>query len=130
MSVTEKKYLNKVCAKCSVYYAGHDARLASCCDCRGSAQEAIEKAERENAELLKQNEDYDKLGLEVLELKRERDELKAENNLFREWMGSYIEDLKKLVGSSTWKKVVEGSINPNFRTIIERATEAKGGENA
>ena len=54
---------------------------------------------------------------------RERDELKAENNLFREWMGNYIEDLKKLVGSATWKKVVEGSINPNFKTIIERAQE-------
>ena len=52
MSVTEKKYLNKVCAKCSVYYAGHDARLASCCDCRGSAQEAIEKAERERDEAI------------------------------------------------------------------------------
>ena len=31
-----------------------------------------ERAEQENAELLKQNEGYDKLGLEALELKRER----------------------------------------------------------
>ena len=34
------------------------------------------QAERENAELIRQNEDYDQLGLEVLELKRERDKYK------------------------------------------------------
>ena len=30
----------------------------------------LEKAERENAELIRQNEDYDQLGLEVLKMKK------------------------------------------------------------